>query len=131
MLLLLNQLNPIPKRIEYMTSANSRNAVVILYLDSRLANPRDKSVVIHAPQRWMRLPRRPKLRFHTKMKLHDSAFKPATSSLREFGRFRHLRHPKNASVKRPSPILRTRRHGELYMINSTEKTVIHGEHPRS
>jgi hypothetical protein len=122
-----NQLNPIPKRIGNMTALNSRNAVVVPYLNLSIPQPRNQTAVIKASQRRVRLAGRPEILFNSKMNLHRPTLKPAPATFRQLRRFRHFLHSEQCPVKCARSILPIHGHGQLHMINRAERISPHIE----
>src|SRR5271155_2582615 len=92
-LLLANQLNPVPKRIVHMAAPNSRNIVRLVYRNPRIPQSLHQPRIVTAPQRRMRLLCRSEIIFHSKMDLHITALKPASAAFRKLRRLGQLLHP--------------------------------------
>jgi hypothetical protein len=119
--LLPNQLNPIPERIMHMTTPHPRNIVRLVHRHSRISQRLHQRRIVTAPQRRMRLLRRSKIIFHSKMDLHLATLKPATAASRKLRWLGHLLHPQQPAIKSARPPLFAGRHRELHMINSGKR----------
>ena len=128
--LVLDQFNPVSKRVCDVTTPHAGNASIVRNLNSARFQLAEQPVIVKAPQRRMCLSCRTKIRFYTKMNLHRSALKPAPPSFGQLGRLRNFLHPEQRSVKRPSPVLSTGRHSQLHMVNRAERIGTHRQSRR-
>ena len=108
-----------------MAALHSGDAVVLLYPYLRIPQSRQQPVIIKTSQRGMRLPRRTKILFDPKMNLHRPALKPTSATFGQLSRFLYFPHSEQCSIEGARTILSTRRDGELYMINRTERISRH------
>lgn len=80
--LFVDQFHAVAKRVRNMTTANSRNALIVADRDTRGVQSIDQFVVIHTSQGRMGFSRWPEIGFDAKMDLNRSALKPASTPFR-------------------------------------------------
>jgi len=73
----------------------------------------------------MRLLRSTKVFFHSKMKLHAAAGKPASPALRQLRRLGNLRHAEQVAIEPSRTLFLTRRHRQLHVINCRKRRFSH------
>lgn len=73
----------------------------------------------------MRFPCGAKFRFDPEMDLDDSALKPTSAALLEFGGFLNFDHAQQSSVEGTRMVLLASRHGQLHVVDRTEWEVAH------
>jgi len=120
-----SQLDAIPKRIEDVAAPNPRKAFVILSFNSRSTQARSQPVIIKTTQCRMRLLRSTKVFFHSKMKLHPAAGKPASPALRQLRRLGNLDHAEQIAIEPSRTPFLAHRHRQLHVINRGERRFRH------
>jgi hypothetical protein len=120
-----DQLDAIPKRIENVTTPNPRKAFVFLSINSRGPQARSQLFVIVATQCRMRLLRSTKIFFHSKMKLHATARKPASPALRQLRRLGNFRHAEQIAIEPSRMFFSTRWHRQLHVVNRCKRRLSH------
>jgi len=100
----------------HVAASHSRNVARLVHCDSRVPQSLHECRIVTAPQSRMRLLRRSKIVFHSKMNLHITALKPASAALRELRWLGQFLHPQQPTIKSARLPFLAGRHRELHMI---------------
>ena len=103
----------------------SGNVAGFFQCDSRDAQAREEFVIVRAPQRRVRLPRRAEVLFDADMNLHRSTREPNATAFGQEWRLGYLLHPQQLAVETPRGILAARRRSQLNVVNRRKGMVSH------
>jgi hypothetical protein len=121
----VDQFDPVAEGVGNVTAPDAGDCGVLDHFHAGDLQSRGESVVVDAAERRMRLPGRTKLGLDAEMDLDDSALKPASATLLEFGGFLNFDHAQQSSIKGAGMVFLARRHSQLHVVDRTEWEVAH------
>lgn len=117
---LLQQFNPVPKRIMNVRAPHSGNILGLIDANPCVAQSLNYRFVIRATERRVCLFCGTKLGFNAQMNLYAAALKPASAAFGKLSWLRDFFHPKQVLIESSHLLFFAGWHCELHMINADE-----------